>query len=107
MTEYTEIQKWIAITAIMKTSSKVKLLPKEMVDYLFTNLRREFAPNLSDEQIKGIDNFVNTTAKQVQDKSWKTATKMLAKGDQKEAITKVKEILGKEDAEEIEKILHK
>jgi len=104
MQEFNEIEKWIAITSIMKTSQKIKQLPKQHIDYLFINLRREYAPHLKDEEVKTIEKLIDRLAKDIQKSSLKTAMKILGQGDQKEAIKQVGEIFGKEDADTITKL---
>jgi hypothetical protein len=107
MNEFNESEKWIAITSIMKTSETMKKLPKEIVDYLFINLRREFAPHIKDDEVKKIESLINNLAKEVQKTSFDTATKMLGKGDQKEAIKQLEHIVGKEKADVVTKLFGK
>jgi len=109
MTEFSETEKWIAITSIMKTSETVKTLPKETVDYLFINLRREKAPHLSDDKVKDIEKQIMKTADEVKTMCFKTVTKIIGegKGEQNEAIKQLKNIVGDEKAGIIEKLFGK
>jgi len=107
MNEFNETEKWIAITSIMKTSETIKKLPKEMIDYLFINLRREFAPHLKDDEVEKIESLINRLAKEVQKTCFSTATKMLGKGDQKEAIKQLENIVGKQKADIVTKLFGK
>lgn len=99
-----ESEKWIAITSIMKTSETMKKLPKEIVEYLFINLRREFASHLSDDEVRSIEKQIDQLAKEVQKRSLKSAMKMLGEGDKKEAIKQLTGIVGKEKANTITKL---
>jgi len=104
MTDFNESEKWIAITSIMKTSETVKKLPKEMVDYLFINLRREEAPHLTDDDVKNIEKQIMKTADEVKTMCFKSATKFLGKGDIVEAIKQLTGIVGEEKANTIKKL---
>jgi len=104
LTDFNETEKWIAITSIMKTSEMVKKLPKDMVDYLFIQLRREFAPHLSDEEVRNIEKEIDSLAKSVQKLCFKSATKMLGKGDVKEAIKQLTSIVGKEKSDIVSRL---
>ncbi|NIS94950.1 MAG: hypothetical protein GTN97_03370 [Nitrosopumilaceae archaeon] len=104
MNEFTETEKWIAITSIMKTSETMKKLPKEIVEYLFINLRREFASHLDDDQVRNIEKQIDNLAKEVQKRSLKSAMKMLGEGDKKEAIKQLTSIVGKEQADVVTKL---
>jgi len=88
----------------MKTSQRIKVLPKESIDYLFINLRREYAPHMTDEDVKNIEKLIDKLAKEIQKSGLKTALKMLGEGDQKEAIKQVHKMFGKEDADTITKL---
>lgn len=107
MTEFNEKEKWIAITSIMKTSATVKQLPKEMVDYLFINLRREEASHLTDDDVKDIEKQIMNTAEEVKTMCFKSATKFLGSGDQNEAIKQLSGIVGKEKSDVIKKLFGK
>lgn len=91
----------------MKTSQRIKVLPKESIDYLFINLRREYAPHMTDEEVKNIEKLIDNLAKEIQKSGLKTALKMLGEGDQKEAIKQVHKMFGKEDADTITKLFGK
>lgn len=88
----------------MKTSQRIKVLPKESIDYLFINLRREYAPHIKDEEIKNIEKLIDKLAKDIGKSGLKTAMKMLGQGDQKEAIKQIKELFGQQDADTITKL---
>lgn len=107
MTDFNEKEKWIAITSIMKTSETVKKLPKEMVDYLFINLRREEAPHLTDDDVKHIEKEIMNTADEVKTMCFKSATKFLGSGDVNEAIKQLTGIVGKEKSDTIAKLFGK
>ena len=107
MQELNESEKWIAITSIMKTSQKIKQLPKQHVDYLFINLRRQYASHLSDEEVKNIEKLIDKLAKDIQKSGFKSAMKILGEGDQKEAIKQIDKIFGKQDADTITKLFGK
>ena len=107
MTDFNEKEKWIAITSIMKTSETVKKLPKEMVDYLFINLRREEAPHLTDDEVKDIEKQIMNTADEVKTMCFKSATKFLGQGDVSEAIKQLTNIVGKEKSDTIAKLFGK
>lgn len=107
MNEFNETESWIAITSIMKTSELIKKLPKDMIDYLFIQLRREFAPHLKDDEVRKIESLIDSLAKDVQGKCLKTALKMLGKGDQKEAIKQLENIVGKDKANIVTKLFGK
>jgi len=107
MQEFNETEKWIAITSIMKTSQKIKQLPKQHIDYLFINLRREYAPHLNDDEIKNIEKLIDNLAKDIQKSGLKTAMKMLGQGDQNEAIKQIKSMFGQKDADTITKLFGK
>lgn len=104
MVEFSETEKWIAITSIMKTSETVKKLPKEMIDYLFINLRREEAPHLTDDKVKYIEKQIMKTADEVKTMCFKSATKFLGDSDKGEAIKQLEGIVGKEKAGIIKKL---
>ena len=107
LTEFNEKEKWIAITSIMKTSETVKKLPKDMVDYLFINLRREEAPHLTDDDVKHIEKEIMNTAEEVKTMCMKSATKFLGSGDVNEAIKQLTGIVGKEKSDLIKKLFGK
>ena len=107
LTDFNEKEKWIAITSIMKTSATVKQLPKEMVDYLFINLRREEAPHLTDDDVKFIEQQIMNTAEEVKTMCFKSATKFLGEGDVNEAIKQLTGIVGEEKASVIKKLFGK
>jgi len=107
MTDFNEKEKWIAITSIMKTSETVKKLPKEMVEYLFINLRREEAPHLTDDDVKHIEKEIMNTADEVRDMCFKSAKKFLGEGDIVEAIKQLTGIVGEEKAGVIKKLFGK
>ena len=104
MVDFNETEKWIAITSIMKTSETVKKLPKEMIDYLFINLRRAEAPHLSDDDVKHIEKQIMKTADEVKTMCFDTAKKFLGKGDINEAIKQLTGIVGEEKAGIIKKL---
>lgn len=109
MSDFNETEKWIAITSIMKTSELVKKLPKDTVDYLFINLRREEAPHLSDDDVKNIEKQIMKTANQVQAMCFKSVTKIIGegKGEQNEAIKQLTSIVGKEKSDIVAKLFGK
>ena len=109
MTDFNETEKWIAITSIMKTSEIVKKLPKDTVDYLFINLRREEAPHLSDDDVKNIEKEIMKTAEDVKTMCFKSVTKIIGegKGEQNEAIKQLTNIVGEEKAGIIKKLFGK
>lgn len=107
MIEFSETEKWIAITSIMKTSETVKKLPKEMVDYLFINLRRAEAPHLSDDNVKRIEKEIMKTADEVKKMCFDSAKKFLGKGDVNEAIKQLTGIVGEEKAGIVKKLFGK
>ena len=107
MTDFNEKEKWIAITSIMKTSETVKKLPKEMVDYLFINLRRAEASHLTDDDVKEVEKQIMKTADEVKDMCFKSATKFLGQGDIVEAIKQLTGIVGEEKAGVIKKLFGK
>jgi len=104
---YNEKEAWLVITSIMKTSQRVKLLPKQYRDYLFINLRRSYAPHLTDDDIKSIEKYIDGLAKNIQHSVMKNAMKMIGKEDIKEAIKQIGSIFGKEDAKEVQKMIDK
>lgn len=103
--EYNEKDAWLVITTVMKTSQRVKKLPKEYRDYLFINLRRTYAPHLSDKDIRSIEKYIDGLAKNIQQALVTNVKKMLGKEDVKEAIKKLGEITSKEDAELAKKLI--
>jgi len=107
MTDFNEKEKWIAITSIMKTSETVKKLPKEMVDYLFINLRREESPHLTDDDVKDIEKQIMKTSEEVKTMCFNSASKFLGSGDVGEAITQLESIVGKEKSDIIKKLFGK
>ncbi len=107
MSDFNETEKWIAITSIMKTSETVKKLPKDMIDYLFINLRRAKAPHLSDDDVKNIEKQIMKTADEVKTMCFKSATKFLGDGDKDEAIKQLTGIVGKEKSDIIKKLFGK
>ena len=107
MANYNEREAWLVITSVMKTSSRVKLLPKNYRDYLFTNLRRSYAPHLTDKEIKSVENYIDGLAKNIQQSVMRNTMKMLGKGDMKEAIKHIGSIFGKDDAKEVQKMIDK
>lgn len=102
---YNEREAWLVITSVMKTSSRVKLLPKNYRDYLFINLRKSYAPHLSDTEIKSIEKYIDELAKNIQKSVMKNAMKMLGKGDIKQAIKQIGSIFGRDDAKEVQKMI--
>lgn len=107
MEKYNEREAWLVITSVMKTSARVKLLPKQYRDYLFINLRRSYAPHLTDTEVKSIEKYIDELAKNIQHSVMKNAMKMLGKGDIKEAIKHIGSIFGKDDAKEVQKMIDK
>ena len=107
MGDYNEREAWLVITSVMKTSARVKLLPKNYRDYLFINLRKSYAPHLTDNEIKSIEKYIDELAKNIQKSVMKNAMKMLGKGDIKEAIKQIGSIFGKDDAKEVQKMIDK
>jgi len=104
---FNEYERWISIMAVMKTSETVKSLPKDVVDYLLINLRREFASGLDDDQITTVNKQIDEIAKDVQKACMKIATKMLGDGDHNEAIKQLTNIVGKDKASIITKLFGK
>lgn len=104
MSKLSEFEQWIAIMSIMKTSETMKTLPKDIVDYLLINLRREFAPSLKDDNIEFVNKEINVVAKEVQKACGKSAMKMLGDGDKKEAIKQLASIVGNEKSDIISKL---
>jgi len=98
------IHRWIAITTVMKTSSRVKVLPKPFRDQLFMSLKTTYAPEITDDQVKQIEEFIDNLSKDIQKSLMRSASKFLGKDDIKEAIKKVKGLFGKEDADTITKL---
>ncbi len=107
MQKFNETENWIAITSIMKTSQKIKQLPKPHIDYLFINLRREYAPHLSDDEVRNIEKLIDKLAKDIQKSGLKSAMKILGQGDQNEAIKQIKSMFGEKDANTISKLFGK
>lgn len=103
--EFNERDAWLVITAVMKTSERVKKLPKEYRDYLFLNLRRTYAPHLSDSDVRSIEKYIDGLAKNIQQALLKNVKKFLGKTDIKEAIKKLGEVTSKEDADLAKKLI--
>ena len=104
MNSLTELERWIAIMSVMKTSENIKSMPKEVVDYLLINLRREFAPNLDDDKIEMVNKEINYVADDVKKACLRIATKMMGEGDHKEAIQQLIGLVGKDKAGIISKL---
>lgn len=104
MNSLTELERWIAIMSIMKTSENVKSMPKDVVDYLLINLRREFAPKLDDDQITMVNKEIDYVADDVKKSCFKIATKMMGEGDKTEAIKQLTGLVGKDKASIISKL---
>jgi hypothetical protein len=107
MNSLTELERWIAIMSVMKTSESIKKMDKNNVDYLLINLRREFAPNLDDDQIEFVNKEINYVADDVKKACVKFTTKMLGEGDKKEAIKQLTGLVGKDKASIITKLFGK
>jgi len=101
MPEFSEREKWITITTIMKTSSTSKMLPKESRDQLFLTLHREFAPSLKDEDIRDIESRINQLSRDVTQYSGSEAKKHLGQGDMKETMRQLGDLVGKDKAKEV------
>jgi len=100
----TELERWIAIMSIMKTSENIKKMDKQNVDFLLINLRREFAPSLDDDQITMVNKEIDYVANDVKKLCVKVTTKMLGEGDKKEAIKQLTGLVGKDKASIISKL---
>lgn len=107
MNSLTELERWIAIMSIMKTSENIKKMEKDSVDYLLINLRREFAPNLDDDKIEMVNKEINYVADDVKKACYKVATKMMGEGDQKEVVKQLEHLVGKDKAGIISKLFTK
>lgn len=107
MNSLTELERWIAIMSIMKTSENIKKMEKQHVDYLLVNLRREFAPNLDDDKIEMVNKEINYVAEDVKNACMKITTKMLGDSDKTEAIKQLTGLVGKDKAGIISKLFTK
>jgi hypothetical protein len=97
--ELTPREKWIAITAIMKTSQNSKNLSREDRDQLFLYLHKNHAPALDNPEIQQIERDVVDMGKAIVSGMMGEATKYMGTEDKKEIFDKAEEKVGKENAE--------
>ena len=97
--ELTPREKWIAITAIMKTSMASKMLTKDQRDQLFLYLHRNHASELDNPEIQQIEKDVVDMGKQITDGMMGEAIKHMGTQDKKEIFEQAEEQVGKENAD--------
>ena len=104
MNQLSEMERWIAIMSIMKTSENIKKMPKEAQDFLLINLRREFASSLTDDNIDFVNKQINEISKDIKGMCMKSISKFLGKSDIPEAIKQLTNIIGKDKSDTISKL---
>lgn len=97
--ELTPREKWIAITAIMKTSQNSKQLTQDQRDQLFLYLHRSHAPELDNPEIQQIERDVVDMGKEITSGMISEASKHMGTQDKKEIFEQAEEQVGKENAD--------
>lgn len=103
--EFTEKEKWIAVTTVMKTAQSSKMLSKDQRDQLFLQLVRDVAPNLTNEDRLDIEQNINKLANDIQVKLASQVMEFLGDGSKKEAFDQTEKLIGKEATDKVKERL--
>jgi len=103
--DFTEREKWITITTIMKTAQSSKMLSREQRDQLFLHLHRTQSPSLTDSDVREIERNIMDLANDVQDKLIEQVSGMLGTQDKKQAFEEAEKLVGKDEADKIKQKL--
>jgi hypothetical protein len=104
--KFTEREKWIAITSIMKVSSNSKSLSKDQRDQLFLHLHRTHASSLKDPEIKEIEKDIVDLGMEVQKDMIESLLKQMGTQDKKKIYDEAVLHVGKENTDKVMKLLN-
>ena len=105
--ELTPREKWVAITAIMKTSQGSKNLTKDQRDQLFLYLHRNHAHQLDNPEIQQIERDVVEMGKSIQAGMIDEALKVMGTQDKEKIFKETEKLIGKDDTDKIIQELQK